>query len=181
MRPQGPAPAPRERPSPGASRPGGCGPPAHPPLPPARGRARPAARPIACRPAARQTARAIKRGARAGGTAPHQYRDRIFIRKDIILTLAEYGRLNATSLATNCGLNMAKHRGILEDLEEKGIIGSAVERGKGRDVTYYHVTDKGLEFCSRVLDPYEEMFPRRGRGGRGFNPEGGGGGGGAPE
>ena len=145
---------------------------------PRRGRSHAAPRPIACRAAARQTARAIKRGARAAGTAPHQYRDRIFIRKDIILTLAEHGRLNATSLATSCGLNMAKHRGILEDLEEKGIIGSAVERGRGRDVTYYHVTGKGLEFCSRVLDPYEEMFPRKGRGGRGFNPEGGGGGGG---
>ena len=193
MRPPGPR-FPGERPSPGATRPGGClrRIPLPSPLPPSpspaadrmprRGRSHAAPRPIACRAAAaRQTARAIKRGVRAGGTAPHQYRDRIFIRKDIILTLAEYGRLNATSLATNCGLNMAKHRGILEDLEEKGIIGSAVEKGKGRDVTYYHVTGKGLEFCSRVLDPYEEMFPRKGRGGRGFNPEGGGGGGGTPE
>lgn len=130
-----------------------------------------------------QDTRAIKRPARAGGTAPHQYRDKIFIRKDIILTLAEYGRLNATRLVTSCGLNMAKHRGILEDLEEKGIIGSTVERGKGRDVTYYYVTDKGMEFCSRVLDPYEEMFPRRerGGGGRGFNPGGGGGEGGTRE
>ena len=78
---------------------------------------------------------------------------------------------------------MLKHRAILEDLEEKGIIGSSVERGggKGRAVTYYHVTGRGLEFCSRVLDPYEEMFPRRDRGGRGFNPGKGGGSGGAQE
>ena len=125
----------------------------------------------------RGAAKAIKCAGRGRCTAPHGYRDRIFIRKDIILTLAEYGRLNATNLASSCGLNMLKHRGILEDLEEKGIIGSSVEKGRGRDVTYYHVTEKGLEFCSRVLDPYEEMFPRRGRGGRGFNPGGGGDGG----
>ena len=127
-------------------------------------------------PAAGGAAKAIKRAGRGRGTAPHQYRDRIFIRKDIILTLAEYGRLNATNLASSCGLNMLKHRGILDDLEAKGIIGSTVEKGRGRDVTYYHVTEKGLDFCSRVLDPYEEMFPRRDRGGRGFNPGKGGGG-----
>ena len=84
-----------------------------------------------------------------------------------------------TALATSCGLNMLKHRDILNDLEDKGIIASSVEKGKGRDVTYYRVTEKGLEFCSRVLDPYEEMFPRKDAGGRGFNPGKGGGGGGA--
>ena len=158
-----------------SARRGGAGPPPPSLQPPAR--------------RGRQATRAIKRPARAGGTAPHQYRDKIFIRKDVILTLAECGRLNATRLVTSCGLNLAKHRGILEDLEEKGIIGTTVERGKGRDVTYYHVTDKGMEFCSRVLDPYEEMFPRRerggggggGGGGRGFNPGMGGGEGGTRE
>ena len=105
-------------------------------------------------------------GGRAGCT-PQEYRDKLFIRKDIILTLAEYGRLNATTLATYCNLNMIKHKPMLEDLEKKGIIGSAVEAVKGKKVTYYTVTAKGLEFCARVLSPYEEMFPRRRGGGGG--------------
>ena len=106
----------------------------------------------------------VKLCRRAACTA-HKYRDKLFIRKDIILTLAEYGRLNVTSLATYCGLNMIKHRPLLDDLEEKGIISSTVERAKGRRITHYAVTAKGLEFCSRVLSPYEEMFPRKGGGG----------------
>lgn len=152
--------------------------PVHPPPSPRPSPAAAAAAAVRGNPAACRGggAKAIKRTAQGRCTAPHQYRDRIFIRKDIILTLAECGRLNATRLATSCGLNMLKHRDILADLEEKGIIGSVVEKGRGRDVTYYHVTEKGLDFCSRVLDPYEEMFPRRDGGGRGFNPGKGGGG-----
>ena len=111
-------------------------------------------------------AKVVKHCGRAGCTA-HKYRDKLFIRKDIILTLAEYGRLNATTLATYCGLNMIKHRPLLDDLEDKGIISSAVESVKGRKITRYAVTAKGLEFCSRVLSPYEEMFPRKGGGGEG--------------
>lgn len=95
---------------------------------------------------------------------PQEYRDKLFIRKDVILTLAEYGRLNATTLATYCNLNMLKHKPVLVDLEKKGIVRSVVETVKGRKITYYSVTPKGLEFCARVLSPYEEMFPRSDKG-----------------
>lgn len=91
----------------------------------------------------------------------YEYRDRIFIRKDIILKLSEYGDLNQTRLLSYCGLNLAKHRDILEDLEDKGIIERAEARRGNQKIIRYSVTAKGLDFCSRVLDPYEEMFPRR--------------------
>jgi hypothetical protein len=40
----------------------------------------------------------------------HEYRDRIYIRKDIVLKLSEYGELNQTTLLSYTGLNLAKHR-----------------------------------------------------------------------
>ena len=92
---------------------------------------------------------------------PHEYRDRIFIRKDIILILATYGKLNQTRLLSYCGLNLAKHRSILDDLEEKGIIRKTETRRGDQRIVMYDVTHKGLDFCTRVLEPYEEMFPRK--------------------
>lgn len=92
---------------------------------------------------------------------PYEYRDRIFIRKDIILKLAAYGELNQTKLLSYCGLNLAKHRPILDDLEEKGIIRKTEIRRGDQRIVVYDITPKGLDFCSRVLEPYEEMFPRK--------------------
>jgi hypothetical protein len=40
----------------------------------------------------------------------HEYMDRIYIRKDIVLKLTEYGVLNQTTLLSYTGLNLAKHR-----------------------------------------------------------------------
>jgi len=88
------------------------------------------------------------------------YRDRIFMRKDVILKLAEYGRLNQTRLFNYCGLNSSKHRDILDGLEQKGFISKTVSGEAGSRTTVYSVTPKGLEFCARVLEPYEQMFPR---------------------
>ena len=101
-------------------------------------------------------------GAARRAELPYEYRDRIFIRKDIILKLAEYGELNQTRLLSYCGLNLAKHRPILDDLEEKGIIIRTETRRGDQRIMVYNVTQKGLDFCSRVLEPYEEMFPRKG-------------------
>jgi predicted transcriptional regulator len=88
------------------------------------------------------------------------YRDRIYIIKDIILKLVEYGELNLTALVSFCGLNMKKHKPLLDDLNSKGlIINSEAHLGK-RTMTIYKPTEKGLEFCNRILDAYEKMFPR---------------------
>jgi predicted transcriptional regulator len=45
------------------------------------------------------------------------YRDRIYIVKDVILKLIEYGELNQTTLVSFCRLNLKKHKSILDDLE----------------------------------------------------------------
>jgi len=91
------------------------------------------------------------------------YRDRIYIIKDIILKLVEYGELNVTSLVTFCGLNMQKHRLILDDLESNGLITSyEILIGKKKTVTMYRPTPKGIEFCNDILEVYEKMFPRGG-------------------
>lgn len=91
----------------------------------------------------------------------HEYRDRIFIRKDIILKLTEYGELNQTSLLSYCGLNLVKHKDILEEMEGKGIISKSEEPWGNKKIIKYRVTEKGRQFCRQILEPYEEMFPRR--------------------
>lgn len=93
--------------------------------------------------------------------SPISYRDRIYIVKDVILKLVEYGELNQTALVSFCGLNLKKHKPILEDIEHNELI----ERGEAtigkRTVTIYKPTQKGMAFCRDILEPYEKMFPRR--------------------
>ena len=89
------------------------------------------------------------------------YRDRIYIVKDIILKLLEYSELNQTALVSFCGLNLKKHKAILDDLESNGLISKhEIQFGK-RIVTIYKPTGRGIEFCRSILEPYEKMFPRR--------------------
>ena len=91
----------------------------------------------------------------------HEYRDRTYIRKDIILTLTEHGELTQTQLLSYCGLNMVKHKEILDDMEKKNIISKFEEKWGSKTITKYKVTEKGKDFCRMILDPYEEMFPRK--------------------
>lgn len=94
-------------------------------------------------------------------TDTKKYRDRIYIIKDIILTLSEYGQLNQTSLFSFCGLNITKHKDILDSLEQNEIIQrSEVVEGK-RTITIFKVTNKGMNFCHEIIEPYEKLFPRR--------------------
>ena len=94
------------------------------------------------------------------------YREKIYILKDVILTLSEYGALNQTALISHCGLNLKKHRNILDSLEENGMVTRFEEKAGKRTVTMYKATQKGLEFCETILDPYEDLFPRKSK-----NPE----------
>ena len=88
------------------------------------------------------------------------HRDRTYIRKDIILRLAEYGELTQTKLLSYCGLNLAKHKEILEDMEKKGLLTRSEEKWGGKTMTKYKVNDEGMQFCQLILEPYEKMFPR---------------------
>jgi predicted transcriptional regulator len=89
------------------------------------------------------------------------YRDRIYIVKDIILKLLEYGELNQTALVSFCGLNLKKHKPILDDLESNRLINKEETQFGRRIVTIYKPTEIGVEFCRSILEPYEKMFPRR--------------------
>ena len=89
-----------------------------------------------------------------------RYRDRIYIIKDIILTLSEYGELNQTSLLSFCGLNLTKHRAILDELENNGLVQKIQTKEKKRIITIYRPTQKGLDFCREIIQPYEDLFPR---------------------
>ena len=77
-----------------------------------------------------------------------KYRERIYIIKDIILTLSEYGQLNQTALFSFCGLNITKHKQILDNLEKNEMI-QRIETVDGkRTITIFNVTHKGIDFCN---------------------------------
>ena len=89
------------------------------------------------------------------------YRDRIYIVKDLMLKLMEHGELNQTTLLSFCGLNLKKHKSILDELESNEFI-HKVELPYGkRKTTIYKPTGKGIEFCTTILEPYERVFPRK--------------------
>ncbi|MGH9992560.1 MAG: winged helix-turn-helix domain-containing protein [Nitrososphaera sp.] len=90
----------------------------------------------------------------------HEYRDRIYIRKDVILKLSEYGELNQSKLMSYCGLNNVKHREIIDDMVEKGLISRFEEPWGNKTIIKYKVSEKGRELFREILEPYESLFPR---------------------
>ena len=93
-------------------------------------------------------------------SSSQSHRDRIYIVRDIIMKLVEYGQLNQTALVSYCGLNLKKHRNIFDKMELNGLI-IKTEKGLGkRTVTVYSASQKGLEFCRTIIEPYEKLFPR---------------------
>ena len=74
--------------------------------------------------------------------------------------LTERGELNQTKLLSYCGLNLAKHKEILDELEKKNLIEKNVTPWGNKSITKYKISPKGLEFCKMILEPYESMFPR---------------------
>jgi predicted transcriptional regulator len=88
------------------------------------------------------------------------YRDRIYIIQDIIVKLVEYGELNRTDLIRFCGLNLKKHRCILDKLQVNGLV-YVIQSSVGKRRTWtYKPTQNGIEFRRTILEPYERMFPR---------------------
>ena len=90
----------------------------------------------------------------------HEYRDRIYIRKDIILKLSEYGELNQSRLMSYCGLNNIKHKGILDNMVRKGLLAKIEEPWGNKTIMKYRVSEKGRVILKEVLEPYEALFPR---------------------
>lgn len=90
-----------------------------------------------------------------------EHRDKIHIIKDIIVLLAQHGQLNQTALMSYSGLNLTKHKHIIDEMESNGMITRSVLRDGKRTVTVYKATLGGLEFCKNIIGPYEELFPRK--------------------
>jgi predicted transcriptional regulator len=68
--------------------------------------------------------------------------------------------MNQTKLLSYSGLNIAKHKEILVDMEQKGLIERKEEAWGKKTIIKYKVSPKGNEFFKLILEPYEEMFPR---------------------
>lgn len=98
----------------------------------------------------------------------HEYRDRIYIRKDVILKLSEYGELNQSKLMIYCGLNNVKHKPIIDEMVEKELITRFEEPWGDKKIIKYKVSEKGRAIFQEILEPYEVLFPR----GEGENRDG---------
>ncbi len=91
----------------------------------------------------------------------HEYRDRVYIRKDVILKLSEHGELNQSKLMSYCGLNNIKHKGIIDDMVGKELIMRFEEPWGSKTIIKYKVSEKGRAIFREILEPYELLFPRR--------------------
>jgi predicted transcriptional regulator len=90
----------------------------------------------------------------------HEYRDRVYIRKDVILKLSEYGELNQSKLMSYCGLNNIKHKEIIDDMVEKNLIERLEEPWGKKTIIKYKVSERGKAILQEILEPYEMLFPR---------------------
>ena len=90
----------------------------------------------------------------------HEYRDRIFIRKDILLKLCEYGEINQSKLMSYCGLNHVKHKEILDDMVYKDLITRMEQTWGSKIIINYKISERGRLILNEILAPYEELFPR---------------------
>ncbi len=89
-----------------------------------------------------------------------EYRDRIYIRKDVLLKLFEFGEMNQSRLMSICGLNNVKHKEILDDMVEKGMIERNNEAWGKKSIIKYKISEKGRMIFKNLLEPYENLFPR---------------------
>ena len=87
-------------------------------------------------------------------------RDRIYIRKDILLKLYEYGEMNQSRLMSICGLNNVKHKGILDSMVSKQMIDRREEPWGNKTIYKYKIAEKGKMLLEEVLQRYEDLFPR---------------------
>lgn len=90
----------------------------------------------------------------------HEYRDRIYMRKDILLKLYDYGELNQSKLMSYCGLNNVKHKDILDDMVKKDMINKSEEAWGSKIIIKYRISEKGRQILREILGPYESLFPR---------------------
>lgn len=90
----------------------------------------------------------------------HEYRDRIYMRKDILLKLYEHGELNQSKLMSYCGLNNVKHKEILDEMVEKGMLNRIESPWGNKTIVNYSISQKGKEILKEIFEPYEELFPR---------------------
>jgi predicted transcriptional regulator len=107
------------------------------------------------------TEKTLKSSTTSANASVLSYRERIYIIKDIILKLVDYGSLNQTSLISFCGLNLKKHRSILAELELNGLINRSESVLGHRAIAIYKPTYRGIQFCHEIIEPYEKMFPRQ--------------------
>jgi len=56
---------------------------------------------------------------------------------------------------------LKKHRSVLDELEFNALISRSESSVGHRTMIIYKPTLKGIEFCNRIIEPYEEMFPRQ--------------------
>ncbi len=79
------------------------------------------------------------------------------------MKLVERGQLTQTNLISYCGLNLTKHRWILDEMELNGLIEKCDDAIGKRRITVYRPTMRGISFCNEILEVFEKMFPRNPR------------------
>ena len=68
--------------------------------------------------------------------------------------------MSQSQLLSVCGLNNAKHKEILEDMEEKEFLERIESMDGKKSILKYKISIKGIEILKQVFERYELLFPR---------------------
>ena len=76
------------------------------------------------------------------------------------MKLYEYGELNQTKIMSYCRLNNTKHKEILDDMIEKGVVFKTQQAWRNKTIIKYKLSEKGKEILKDFLEPYGLLFSR---------------------
>lgn len=69
--------------------------------------------------------------------------------------------MNQSKLMSYCGMNNVKHKEILDSMVEKGMINKSEQAWGSKTIIKYNISQRGTSILREILEPYEELFPRK--------------------
>jgi len=88
------------------------------------------------------------------------HRDRIYVRKDILIELSEHGEMTQNRLLILCRLNLTKQKYIIDKMLNQNLIELREEAFGHTHIHIYRITAAGQTLLNDVLQKYEDLFPR---------------------
>lgn len=84
----------------------------------------------------------------------HEYLNRIYIRKVILLKLYEHEEINQSILMSYYGRDNVKHKEILDSMVEKSLIKRNEGSWQNKTIIKYKISEKGASILREIFELY---------------------------